>query len=55
MHYCYNMAKILAIDTPQLTHQGKVWEVFCDLKLWFTYCFSHCSVIGNIKLCQTKL
>ena len=36
------------IDIPLLTCEGKICGVFCEYKLWFMFCFSHCNAVCNI-------
>ena len=31
-----------------------MWRVFCEFKLWFKFCFSCCSIVGNITLYWTE-
>ena len=39
---------ILKIDTPQLSHEGEMWGVCCDSKLWFAFCHCYRSATCNI-------
>ena len=36
-------SKIFTIDTPYLTHEGEIWDVFFEYKTWLMFCLGHCS------------
>ena len=35
--------QILTIDTPYLTHEGELWGVVCEFKVWFNALAQDCS------------
>ena len=49
--------KILALDTPYLTHVGQLLGVYSEieLKLWSMFFYSHCSTVYNIVSYWTAL
>ena len=43
-------SKFLPIDTTQVAGEVEVWSVFCEFKLWFTFCLNRCSVVCSIRI-----
>ena len=42
------LSKLLTTNTTYLVHEGPMWSVFCEFKLWFMFCFNPCSAVCNI-------
>ena len=40
-------SQIHTIDTPQLAHEGEMWDAFCEPKVWFQFRHWHHSAVCN--------